>query len=103
MAHHVRATTVKLLPRQFLRSGAERLLPVDLAAHSRESHFVFSDSAYVVDPFLEEMWFDPPVYNTPLSLLDAVIREGIVDHVDEVKDPAPNLAIFAPGSDFLPV
>jgi len=51
----------------------------------------------VVDPFLNNMFFDPPVYDTPLDFMDVMLRDGAVSSIAQLKDPPPNVSVIAPG------
>ena len=62
-------------------------------------HFELRDAANrVVDPFLAGLWAGPPVYATPISLMDVVLRAGDITSVDQIKDPAPNVASVPRGT-----
>jgi hypothetical protein len=51
----------------------------------------------VVDPFLNNMFFNPPPYNTPLGFMDAMLRDGTVNSVAQIADPVPNVQVISPG------
>lgn len=62
-------------------------------------HFEVRDADnQVVDPFLENMFFSPPVYNTPIGLMDVSLRSGAVSNANQIKDPPPNVTVISPGS-----
>lgn len=62
-------------------------------------HFEVRDSNNnVIDPFLDDMFIDPPVYDTPLGFMDASLRIGSFTHVNMIKDPPPNIDMISPGS-----
>nr|MBC8403820.1 peptidoglycan DD-metalloendopeptidase family protein [Planctomycetota bacterium] len=62
-------------------------------------HFSLHDSnGTAIDPFNEGYWINPPRYNTPVSFMDAVINDGQITSVDEIKDPTPNLTSIDAGS-----
>ncbi len=44
----------------------------------------------VVPPFLNDLWTAPPVYATPLGVLDGMLRPGGISSVGEIKDPVDN-------------
>lgn len=61
-------------------------------------HFELRDAANrVVDPFRSGLWAAPPVYNTPLSLMDLVIAAGDMT-LQQIKDPAPNVTSISRGA-----
>jgi murein DD-endopeptidase MepM/ murein hydrolase activator NlpD len=61
-------------------------------------HFELRDAANnVVDPFRNGWWAAPPIYNTPITLMDLVIAAGNMT-LQQIKDPAPNLTSIPPGS-----
>ena len=61
-------------------------------------HFELRDAANrVVDPFRDGMWAAPPIYNTPIALMDLVIAAGDMT-VQQIKDPAPNITSIPRGS-----
>jgi murein DD-endopeptidase MepM/ murein hydrolase activator NlpD len=45
----------------------------------------------VIDPFSDGLFADPPVYDTPLSFMDAVLKEGSITSTSQIQDPAPNI------------
>jgi len=51
----------------------------------------------VVDPFRNGLWAAPPIYNTPITLMDLVIAAGDMT-LQQIKDPAPNVKSVPPGS-----
>jgi hypothetical protein len=69
-------------------------------------HFEVRDCAgQVVDPFLFNMWTNPPVYDTPLRVMDMTVRKGgfpdpAIFHPTDalLKDPPPNIPTLAAGS-----
>jgi murein DD-endopeptidase MepM/ murein hydrolase activator NlpD len=61
-------------------------------------HFELRDAANrVVDPFRNGLWAAPPIYNTPIRLMDLVIAAGDMT-LQQIKDPAPNVKSIPPGS-----
>ena len=61
-------------------------------------HFELRDAANnAVDPFRNGMWATPPVYNTPVTLMDLVVSAGSMT-VQQIKDPAPNVKSVSSGS-----
>lgn len=61
-------------------------------------HFEVHDcGGQVVDPFLEDMWINPPVYVTPLGLMDTILTRGGLSSTAQIKDPAPNVGSISPG------
>ena len=55
-------------------------------------HFGVRDCDGVfLDPFLENMWLDSPVYNTPLGYMDLWLKDGSINSDSEMKDPTPDL------------
>lgn len=54
----------------------------------------------VVEPFQAGLWAVPPVYDTPIGFMDAVLYNTAITHVDMIKDPAANVTLVAPGSTF---
>jgi murein DD-endopeptidase MepM/ murein hydrolase activator NlpD len=62
-------------------------------------HFEIRDCGNaVVDPFLTDLWSAPPVYDTPLSTMDTVLRVGGIGDIDQIKDPDPNPSTVQPGA-----
>lgn len=51
----------------------------------------------VVAPFLQGMWLNPPVYNTALGMLDAMLKKGTLNSVAQIADPVPNVKLLKPG------
>lgn len=51
-----------------------------------------------VEPFLEGMWLNPPVYDTPIGFMDATLQPNTISNVNQIKDPPPNATIIAPGA-----
>jgi murein DD-endopeptidase MepM/ murein hydrolase activator NlpD len=61
-------------------------------------HFELRDAANrVVDPFRDGMWAAPPAYHTTVTLMDLAISAGNMT-VQQIKDPAPNVASVPLGS-----
>ena len=61
-------------------------------------HFELRDAANrVVDPFRDGLWAAPPIYNTPITLMDLVIAAGSMS-LQQIKDPAPNVKSIPNGS-----
>jgi murein DD-endopeptidase MepM/ murein hydrolase activator NlpD len=61
-------------------------------------HFELRDAANrVVDPFRDGLWAAPPIYNTPIILMDLVIAAGNMT-LQQIKDPAPNVTSTSRGS-----
>jgi murein DD-endopeptidase MepM/ murein hydrolase activator NlpD len=61
-------------------------------------HFELRDAANrVVDPFRDGLWTAPPIYNTPITLMDLVIAAGNMT-LQQIKDPASNVTSVPPGS-----
>lgn len=49
------------------------------------------------DPFRNGLWAAPPIYNTPITLMDLVIAAGDIT-LQQIKDPAPNVTSVPRGS-----
>ena len=61
-------------------------------------HFELRDAANrVVDPFRDGLWAAPPIYNTPITLMDLVLAAGGMT-LQQIKDPAPNVTSIPRGS-----
>ena len=66
-------------------------------------HFEFrSRDNRVLDPFLEEMWADPPEYDPPLTVMDYHVQPGVITlrqdlGLREFTDPPPNIDSIAAG------
>ncbi len=61
-------------------------------------HFEVHDAAGgIIDPFLDGLFANPPVYNTPLGFMDAVIDRGSITTIAEILDPSPNATVVEPG------
>ncbi len=61
-------------------------------------HFEVRDpSNTVIAPFLDAMWDSPPVYDTPLGFMDAVLVDQTISSTQIIKDPPPNLSVISPG------
>ncbi|MEL7450497.1 MAG: peptidoglycan DD-metalloendopeptidase family protein [Pseudomonadota bacterium] len=56
------------------------------------------DQGAVVSPFLNNMWVSPPVYDTPMSVLDITVQDQSMAEYVEIVDPPPDLATVAPGN-----
>jgi murein DD-endopeptidase MepM/ murein hydrolase activator NlpD len=52
-----------------------------------------------LDPFLEGMWLNPPVYNTPLGFMDLWLKDGEIVDINDMKDPTPDVQMLSPGDD----
>ena len=51
----------------------------------------------VVDPFLEEIWTDPPAYDVPLTFMDYSVKNGPISDIAEIADPLPNATSISVG------
>lgn len=52
----------------------------------------------VVAPFLEGMFINPPVYDTPLNFMDASLRnDKVINSSNQIKNPPPNVTLMQPG------
>jgi len=51
----------------------------------------------VVDPFRNGLWAAPPIYNTPITLMDLVIAASAMT-LQQIKDPVPNVQSIPRGS-----
>ena len=61
-------------------------------------HFELRDAANrVVDPFRNGLWAAPPIYNTPVTLMDLAIAAGNMT-LQDIKDPAPNVQSIPRGT-----
>ncbi len=61
-------------------------------------HLETRDAANVViDPFREGLWQNPPVYDTPLSVMETVLTEGAVGGIPEIADPGPSITQLSYG------
>ncbi len=56
------------------------------------------ESGTVVDPFRDELFIEPPVYDAPLDFMDLNLKEGAITGVGELKDPPPNATLVTSGS-----
>ncbi|MEM9058406.1 MAG: peptidoglycan DD-metalloendopeptidase family protein, partial [Pseudomonadota bacterium] len=55
-------------------------------------HFeVRDDQGAVVSPFLNGMWLAPPVYDTPLSVMDITVQDQVLSEYAEIVDPPPDI------------
>ncbi|MDH3588869.1 MAG: peptidoglycan DD-metalloendopeptidase family protein, partial [Gammaproteobacteria bacterium] len=64
-------------------------------------HLQTHDENNVVrSPFLEGMWSNPPVYNTPIGFMDAALYNATINNANMIKDPPPNATIVPPGGTF---
>lgn len=68
-------------------------------------HFEVRDPDWnMVDPFLEGLWCDAPVYDAPLGLMDGWVLEGdIYDYPDPWQDPPDDVTVFVPGQTLVTV
>jgi murein DD-endopeptidase MepM/ murein hydrolase activator NlpD len=61
-------------------------------------HFELRDAANrVVDPFARGFWASPPVYDTPVGLMDVALRVGGFSTVDQLKDPGADATTIVHG------
>ncbi len=61
-------------------------------------HFELRDAANrVVDPFRDGLWAAPPIYNTPITLMDLVVAASNMT-LQQIKDPASNVTSIPRGS-----
>lgn len=62
-------------------------------------HFEVRDGANAVrDPFDEGMWDEPPVYATPLGVMDVLLKATAFSGFEESLDPDPNITSIAAGA-----
>jgi len=62
-------------------------------------HFQINDAANLVrDPFEDGMWDAPPVYDTPLGVMDVLLKASPYTGWNEAMDPAPNITSISGGS-----
>ncbi len=61
-------------------------------------HFELRDAGNgVIDPFKDGLWEANPSYSPPLAFMDAVLKNGAITHVDQLKDPDQNITAIAVG------
>ena len=83
----------------------QQLAVVGSSGGSTRPHLHFevrSSDNRVLDPFLEEMWADPPAYDPPLSVMDYHVQRGFITFrqdigLREFTDPPPNIDSIAVG------
>ncbi len=89
---HLKQDSVNLRPGDAVAQG-DIIGVVGSSGCSDRAHLHFelrNCDNQVVDPFLQQMWLQPPVYETPLGLMDIVVKAGAIGSEDEIKDPADN-------------
>ncbi|MBZ4420658.1 peptidoglycan DD-metalloendopeptidase family protein [Myxococcus sp. RHSTA-1-4] len=60
-------------------------------------HFELQDcSNTAVESFSLGMWASPPAYHAPSDVMDVMLRKGAIS-TQQIKDPAPNPTLYAPG------
>ena len=59
---------------------------------------VINPSGESVSPFQEGLFRDPPAYDTPISLMESVVRSDIPDEFEDFLDPPPDTTSAAAGS-----
>lgn len=81
-------------------AAGDVLAVVGSSGCSTTAHLHFeltSASNSLEDPFATGRWRAPPVYDTPLSILDVTYREGSYAEIIEVIDPPPDPAELTGG------
>ena len=71
------------------------------SSHPHLHFFVIDPSGKILEPFQEDLWLDPPEYDTPLGFMDAVLAHGSLTR-QQIKDPGPNITSI-PQGEFLSV
>lgn len=66
-------------------------------------HFEISDpSGAVIDPFLDGLWCDPPVYDTPMTFMEGWLLAGPAESYDNpLQDPPTEVSHMATGQTLL--
>jgi len=66
-------------------------------------HFEITDpDGSPVEPFLEDMWCDPPLYDTPLGVMESWILDGpLVQYDNPMQDPPEDATDFDVGDTLL--
>jgi murein DD-endopeptidase MepM/ murein hydrolase activator NlpD len=98
--YHFRLGSVAVAVGQSVSAG-QQVGVVGSSGCSTEPHLhfeVYGCNFEIIDPFLERMWLDPPVYDTPLGLMDVILSDQSSFGIDQLKDPQPNVRNYAPGS-----
>lgn len=83
----------------------QQLAVVGSSGGSTRPHLHFevrSRDNRILDPFLDEMWADPPAYDPPLSVMDYHVQRGFITFrqdigLREFTDPPPNIDSIAVG------
>ena len=65
-------------------------------------HFeLLNERGEVVDPFLEDLWENPPIYNVPITLLDYSIHGEQLTDMSQLIDPPENITSISPGKSII--
>jgi murein DD-endopeptidase MepM/ murein hydrolase activator NlpD len=52
-------------------------------------HFEVWEGETLIDPFQDALWANPPVYDTPMSLMDGFLKAGPFQDFIDIQDPGP--------------
>ncbi|WP_394844831.1 peptidoglycan DD-metalloendopeptidase family protein [Pendulispora brunnea] len=61
-------------------------------------HFEVHDCSDAWLESFEDMWTAPPAYEGPSDIMDVMLKEGAFSSAQQIKDPAPNDTLYAPGA-----
>ncbi len=96
---HLKNSSVTVTVGQSVNAG-DMLGVVGSSGCSTAPHLHFEvrdDQNNVISAFQQAMWNAPPVYDTPLGLLDVTVQDMVITEFAEVIDPPPNAPLVPQG------
>ena len=95
---HLKKNSVRVRVNEQVSAG-DPIAAVGSSGCSTAAHLHFelhNAQGVVVDPFKEQLWQAPPSYDTPIRIMDLVVRLGGINSIDDVKDPPENARTAVP-------
>lgn len=98
---HLKKNSVVVSIGQNVVAG-QKLGVVGSSGNSTQPHLHFEvrdELNKVVGPFEKELWHNPPIYDTPLGLMDFTLQKGAINDIKEIMDPVSNITLAQPGDE----